>query len=152
MGRKRYSTVPRQARNQVDLDRDLNTSATQPDGDYDHRRARKYEKTEQVPPPFKGEEGGGYLRRSEVSLASKLTAIAASVVMVAVVPAVWFAATINKDVSDLTEEVSAIKQKTEQLLGTSIRNEERLKNAEHSIGFIENYLQRGKSAQLNKAH
>ena len=140
MGRKKYPPNRRQLRQRFDLDRPLDTSGTQPSVTLGNRKEDFYEKSESVPPPFKGGDSSQYIKKSDFSLVWKAVVSAVGIFVVAA-SVIWFAAGLNKDVSNLIVEVGEIKNKTDKLLEGVIRNEERLTNAERSINVIAKSMQ-----------
>jgi len=149
MGRKKHYHIPRTPRRYVDLDGKLDTSGTQSNGGITGRDQNIYKKSEEVPPPFRGEDGSGFIRKSELSFTWKVAGIIGAFFLSIGFPVIWFASGLSKDVDNLSKEVVEIKNTTNKLLEGSIRSEERLNSAEKSIDSIARTLQARKKVLPN---
>lgn len=141
MGRKKSHGFSRKFRSHVDLDGSLDTSSTQLNTMRDDKAGYPYKNSEHIPPPFKGEDGGGYVKKSEISLTWRVVGVVATLFVSVGVPVTWFASKINNDIDNLNSEVGRIKERAEKLWERAIRGEERLNSAERSIDFISRTLQ-----------
>lgn len=150
MRRKKHYQVPRPTRRQVDLDGSLDTSGTQPKVADGRSGGAVYKQSENIPPPFKGEDGSGYLRKSELSLTWKVAGIVAAIFFSVGIPVIWFASGLSKDVDNLSEQVGGIERKTDKLLEGSIRSEIRLNNAEKAIDSIAQAMQNNQQKSHSK--
>lgn len=149
MSRKKHYHIPRPPRRHVDLDGKLDTSGTQSNEGLVGRDQSTYKKSEDVPPPFRGEDGSGFIRKSEISLTWKVAGVVAAIFISIGVPVIWFASGLSKDVDNLSLEVVEIKNTTSKLLEGSIRSEERLNSAEKSIDSIARTLQANQKEMPN---
>jgi len=149
MGRKKHYHIPRAPRRHVDLDGKLDTSGTQSNEGLVGRDQNTYKKSEDVPPPFRGEDGSGFIRKSEISLTWKVAGVVAAIFLSIGVPVIWFASGLSKDVDNLSQEVVEIKNTTSKLLEGSIRSEERLNSAEKTIDSIARTLQANQKEMPN---
>ena len=141
MIRKKHYHVPRPTRKNVDLDGNLDTFETQSKEVRSGNYETAYKQSEHVPPPFKGEDGSGYVKKSEISLTWKVAGFVTVTFITVGIPVTWFASGLRKDIDSLSGEVVDMKKKSDTVFESSIRNEERLNNTEKNIELISKSLQ-----------
>lgn len=147
MSRSKHPKIPNKGqeyRNLLDQARDtVNTfGGPKPEGS----QKSKYNETTPVEPPFKGDGGSeNYVTHSEVRLTWKVAGVLGLIVLGVVVPSVWFASTINSSVNGLQKDVKDVKTKTERLIESSIRQDDRLDSLSTSIKELHADLQKERS-------
>lgn len=141
MVRKKHSHIPSQPKAQVDLDSTLGTSDTLSSNTYARQIDSTYNindsgsKTVDASPPLSGDSSHN-IKQDDFKLSWKVTAVVATIFLTLIIPSILFVFGLDKDVENLTVEVTDIKETTDNLHANSIRTDERLKNTEKSINEV----------------
>ncbi len=81
-------------------------------------------------PVFKEDDTNKFIKWSDLSFGYKVLAIAASAVILVIVPTVWFCSKIDTNVTDLKADVKEIKSKIEKLTENSISHTSKIEHLE----------------------
>lgn len=143
MAKQRRYSPQYHKRRKLNLDEVSDTSETLDDkSGYRLSRKDTYDKIDEAPPPFEGEGSHRFITWSDISLTYRILAVACVVIVTVVAPSVWFASGLNKEVTNLKEDVIYIKQTSKNIVETSIKNTNRLDYIEKDLDEVKNKIDR----------
>ncbi len=128
--RSDYAFMPK--KKQINLD-NLDTSGTVNEKTVSATQGFEYDDIVKVPPPFKGDKGNQAITWSELSYTWKVVCIIGSLFMVIGVPSIWFVSKIESKVENIENNVSDIKQTTQELTKTTIINASKIESIERFL-------------------
>ena len=142
MGRGKIRIQPPPHTRRIDLAHVPDTSATTngpPDSTL--TKAKRNEAYEKVDPPFKNNESQSkIITWGEIGLIRKVALAIGSFFVFVVIPIVWFASSLNTNVSILQADIKDVKGKTGELVENSVKYSQRLGSLETQVSDISNNL------------
>ena len=154
MAKKRNPYARHKNRANVDLTNAPDTSKTNDPITEKSSKRKRSEHYESVEPPFQNNEKEQRpITWGELSSIWKVVVGVVTFFITIVLPIIWFASSINTNVSILQDDVKDVKNKTEELVVNSVKNSQRLNSLESNISTINKQLisnSRNKSTTTQK--
>jgi hypothetical protein len=131
MARRNTAYQPRRSPPQTDLDRVQDTSDTMRSATREELRTN-YTQPESVSPPFRGRTDPAYITWLELASIWKIIKVIGGVIFT-VAPLIWYASRLDNNVDNLQQDVKEVKDKTQNLIESNIKQDVKLDSLELSV-------------------
>lgn len=153
MARRNTGYQSTRSPHQINLERIRDTSDTIRSTTREEVSAN-YTQSESVPPPFMGgQTDTPYITRSELGLTWKIAAIIGGLFLTVGVPLIWYAATLGNNVDNLQQDVKEVKDKTQILIESNIKQDIKLNSVELSVtnvkAQVDSQMQKGSDSRAS---
>ncbi|RPH51702.1 MAG: hypothetical protein EHM85_05705 [Desulfobacteraceae bacterium] len=135
MGKRKLNKVPDQRQRYKDYLNNISDTHSTFDSTRQDDLTDTYNAYVEVPPPIKDkDEGGRFISIHEFNVTYKVASVICGIVIVVVIPLVWFFSTLNFNVHSLQVDVKILKEKIETLWTDNILQKDKIDTIEkHSL-------------------